>query len=105
MLICHKFRLASSAQTARTNADDSSRKDAAAKLASYQQTLGPLYPLMANLGADKGLANYDSSNGDETFLKGIVNANKSILGVTSGLIDADPLFGPLLGPSKHLSPT
>ncbi|KAF8509831.1 hypothetical protein JB92DRAFT_485615 [Gautieria morchelliformis] len=88
----------SSAQEARWNPDDSTRQDTAAKLASYQQTLGPLYPLMANMGAGKGLANYDNSDQYETLLKDIVNANKYTLGDTSRLIDADPLLAPLLGP-------
>ena len=59
---------------------------------------------MANIGADKGLANYDKSDQYETLLKDIVNMNKSTLGDTSKLIDADPLLGPMLGPSKRVSP-
>ena len=58
---------------------------------------------MTNIGADKGLANYDKSDQYETLLKGIVNANKLTLGDTSRLVDADPLLGPLLGQSKRIS--
>ena len=91
---------ASSAQAVRSNSDANSRQEAADHLATYKQTLGSLYPLFANIGADKGLANYDKSNEYETLLKDIINANKYLLKDTSDLIDATPLLGPLLGPSK-----
>jgi hypothetical protein len=96
---------ASSAQNARSNSDENSRREAAEHLASYKETLGSLYPLFAHIGADKGLANYDKSDQYETLLKDIVNATKNTLGGTSSLVDAIPVIGPLLGPSKlvHLS--
>lgn len=52
------------------------------------------------LAAEKGLANYDKSNKYETLLKDIVNASKYTLSDVDDIIDADPLLGPILGPSE-----
>ena len=56
--------------------------------------------VLAQLGADKGLANYDRTDALETLLKRIVNANKDALSATDVLICNIPLLGPILGPSK-----
>ncbi len=50
--------------------------------------------------SDKGLANYDSTNDLETLLKEAINLNKGVLKATYQLVDALPVIGPILGPSK-----
>ncbi|KAF8591848.1 hypothetical protein K439DRAFT_1626352 [Ramaria rubella] len=87
-----------SAQNVRTNADDSSRQDALTNLLGFQHSLDPLVPLFSNIGADKGLANYQRSDQTETLLKDIINANKNVLSDTNDIVNKDPLLGPMLGP-------
>lgn len=61
------------------------------------QSLGSL---LAQLGADKGLANYDKNDDLETLLKDTVNANKNALSATTAIVYNIPTIGPVLGPSK-----
>lgn len=56
--------------------------------------------VLAEFGADKGLANYDRTNDLETLLKNLVNLNKNALSAIDILVYNIPLLGPILGPSK-----
>jgi hypothetical protein len=56
--------------------------------------------LLAQLGSNKGLENYDSTNDLETLLKNTVNLNKDALNTIADIVANIPVLGPLLGPSK-----
>lgn len=70
------------------------------EITAYQDNLLGFQTLLAQLGADKGLANYDRANDLETLLKNFVNLNKDTLKSISDLVFAIPDLGPILGPSK-----
>lgn len=55
--------------------------------------------VLGNLGADKGLANYDRSNTLETILKDVVNLDKDVLSSITVLVYNLPIVGKTLGPS------
>lgn len=57
--------------------------------------------VLAQLAADKGLANYDKDNTLETLLKNTINAVKDLLSNVDELIGGIPVLGPLLGPSEY----
>ncbi|EKM61036.1 uncharacterized protein PHACADRAFT_134144 [Phanerochaete carnosa HHB-10118-sp] len=60
-------------------------------LLGFQNTL-------AELGADKGLANYDRDDDIETLMKDLVNANKYLLNDIDEMVYDIPGLGPTLGP-------
>jgi hypothetical protein len=76
------------------------QQGAASKFSSFQQNAQGVGGILAQLAADKGLANYDQNDQLETILKGFVNANKDALSAVSTMIQNDPTLGPLLGPSE-----
>lgn len=59
---------------------------------------------LAKAASDKGLANYDRSNGFETLLKDIINLHKNVLTAVSVAVYNIPFLGPLLGPSEYQCP-
>ncbi|KAJ6610898.1 hypothetical protein B0H10DRAFT_2224603 [Mycena sp. CBHHK59/15] len=67
-------------------------------LTSYQTNIVGVQDILAELGADKGLANFDRTDDIEVYLKAIVNVNKDILSCVSILVDNLPVLGPILGP-------
>ena len=80
--------------------DPEFQQNAAAKFSSLQQNSQGVDGLLAQLAADKGLANYDKNDELETCLKEFVNANKDALSAVNTLIQNDPALGPILGPSR-----
>ena len=59
--------------------------------------------LLAQLGDQKGLANYDRTDGLETLLKNLVNLNKDTLSYVDILVSNLPVLGPELGQSAYVS--
>lgn len=59
---------------------------------------------LAQIGSDKGLANYDDKNNLETLLKDTVNLNKDALTAVDVAVYYLPILGPTLGPSASLCP-
>lgn len=54
---------------------------------------------LAQIGSDKGLANYDNKNDLETLLKNTVNLNKDVLEAVDVAVYNLPILGPTLSPS------
>ncbi|KAH9849764.1 hypothetical protein C2E23DRAFT_348430 [Lenzites betulinus] len=76
------------------------RQDSVSQVTAYKTSLTSFTSILAALGADKGLANYDRSNELETMLKDIVNANKDAMSALYELVNSLPTLGPLLGPRE-----
>ncbi|KAH8120342.1 hypothetical protein DFH11DRAFT_1539501 [Phellopilus nigrolimitatus] len=74
------------------------QQNAAAKLTAFHQSAQTFDNLFGQLGADKGLANYDKTNILETLLKDYVNSNKDALSAVTAMIYNIPGLGPVLGP-------
>ncbi|OJT12918.1 hypothetical protein TRAPUB_10483 [Trametes pubescens] len=89
-------QLASQASTQRDNADF--RTEVVSEVTSYQDGLLGFQNVLAQLGADKGLENYDRANELETLLKDLVNLSKDTLSYIDQLVYQIPVLGPLLGP-------
>ena len=67
--------------------------------------MGGFTSLLAQLGSDKGLANYDKTDSLETLLKNVVNANKDLLKNVTEMSYAIPGLGSTVGPSEcHFTP-
>ncbi|GJE86108.1 hypothetical protein PsYK624_021880 [Phanerochaete sordida] len=73
-------------------------QESANELSSFHSNLLGFQNTLAQLGADKGLANYDRSNDLETLLKDLVNANKYALSDVDDFVYKIPTLGPTLGP-------
>jgi hypothetical protein len=58
--------------------------------------------VLAQLGADKGLANYNREDDLETLLKNVVNANKYLLSDVDEMVYKLPAVGGTLGPRTCL---
>lgn len=56
--------------------------------------------ILAQLAADRGLANYDPNNSVETMVKDTANMAKSVMEYTADLVDEIPVLGPMLAPSE-----
>lgn len=67
---------------------------------SFQSSLLSFQTILANLAADKGLANYDNTDDLETLLKDLVNLVKETLKAIDIMVENIPGLGPVLGPSK-----
>lgn len=72
------------------------------ELSSFSTNFRDFQSVLAELAADKGLANYDKNDELETLLKDTINAVKYILGDTYELVEGIPGIGPLIGPSKFM---
>ncbi|TCD71520.1 hypothetical protein EIP91_008901 [Steccherinum ochraceum] len=73
-------------------------QESATELSGFQNNLATFSSLLAQMGADKGLANYDKNNQIETILKNVVNLNKYTLNDVHTMIAGLPTVGPILGP-------
>lgn len=60
--------------------------------------------VLRQLGADKGLANYDRTDSIETLLKNTINVNKNLLSGVTTITYNLPIVGRTLGPSKYCRP-
>ncbi|KAI0825139.1 hypothetical protein BC628DRAFT_1419498 [Trametes gibbosa] len=74
------------------------RQDSVSRVTAYKDTVANFQSILLQLGADKGLANYDRSDQLETLLKEILNVNKNTLSTISALVYNVPTLGPILGP-------
>ncbi|KAI0639395.1 hypothetical protein C8Q77DRAFT_58291 [Trametes polyzona] len=63
---------------------------------SYRQSLLGFESILEQLGADKGLANYDRTDDLETLLKEIINLNKESMKSVVALVEQMPAVGPAL---------
>lgn len=59
--------------------------------------------ILAQIGSDDGLANYDKNNDLEIVLKDMVNSVKYLLSDIDEMVYNLPAVGPTLGPSKLCS--
>ncbi|KAJ3485561.1 hypothetical protein NLI96_g4865 [Meripilus lineatus] len=82
--------------TASKNKRDDESSQALAALYDFLLDLLGLKALLEQLGADRGLANYDGTNHLETLLKEIVNCIKDILTQIYQLFANIPIIGPLV---------
>ncbi|KAA1468243.1 hypothetical protein DENSPDRAFT_877951 [Dentipellis sp. KUC8613] len=80
------------------NAESTYGQQCSSELQAYKTNMLGFQSVFAQLGADKGLANYDKTDDLETLLKNTVNLNKDTLKSVNEMIDAIPTIGPLLGP-------
>ncbi|KAI0365244.1 hypothetical protein BV20DRAFT_973430 [Pilatotrama ljubarskyi] len=78
--------------------DPDFNQQAVSEVAAYQDGLLGFQALLAQLAADKGLANYDRTDELETLLKNLVNLTKNTLKAIDILVYNIPVFGPELGP-------
>lgn len=67
-------------------------------MTAFRENLNGFQDILAELGADKGLANYDNSDSIETLLKNVVNANKYLLKDVDAMVYELPAVGGTLGP-------
>ena len=77
------------------------KEQSAHELSLFHTNLLGFQNTLAQLGADKGLANYDRNNDLETLLKEMVNAVKYLLRDIDDAVYDIPGLGPTLGPSKQ----
>lgn len=88
------------AQSASTSGNNAAfQQQCASELTSFHTAFQSFSSVFGQLGADKGLANYDKNNQLETLLKDVVNANKNALSAVDVLVYNIPGLGPILGPS------
>ena len=89
------------AQASTLNGDDPVfQQSAAAELAGFDSSLFGIKTILDQLGAEKGLMNYDRTNDLETLLKNVINLNKDTLSAVDDLVYKLPVLGPILGPSE-----
>ncbi|EAU93114.2 hypothetical protein CC1G_11309 [Coprinopsis cinerea okayama7 len=81
-------------------ADFAFQQGAVAELTAFDSSLLGIKTILDQLGAEKGLLNYDRTNDLETLLKNVVNFNKETLNAVDALVYNLPILGPVLGPSK-----
>ncbi len=87
------------AQRPSRNADVSSfQQQSSTQLSGFRDNLSGFSDILAQLGSDKGLANYDRNNDVETLLKNVVNVNKNTLSSVSKAVYELPAVGGTLGP-------
>lgn len=67
---------------------------------SLHDALQGFESIFSQIGADKGLANYDQSSQLETILKSLVNAIKSLLSSLTTLTENIPGLGPAIAPGS-----
>lgn len=89
-------------QSSSANNDDTSdfHQQAATELTGFHTNMLGIEMVLNELGADKGLANYDRTNDLETLLKNIVNVNKDTLSYITTITYNLPIVGSTLGPSE-----
>ncbi|KAI0094902.1 hypothetical protein BDY19DRAFT_915193 [Irpex rosettiformis] len=68
------------------------------EVTAFRENLNGFQDILAQLGADKGLANYDRSDQLETLLKNLVNTNKDLLKSVDATVYQLPAVGGTLGP-------
>ncbi|KAG2023490.1 hypothetical protein CC2G_001138 [Coprinopsis cinerea AmutBmut pab1-1] len=79
-------------------ADFAFQQGAVAELTAFDSSLLGIKTILDQLGAEKGLLNYDRTNDLETLLKNVVNFNKETLNAVDALVYNLPILGPVLGP-------
>lgn len=74
------------------------QQQSSTEVSTFRSHLSGFSDIFAQLGSDKGLANYDKTDSLQTLLKNVVNANKNILSTTDQLVYQVPAVGGTLGP-------
>jgi hypothetical protein len=93
--------LASQSSSVRDDDSGDFHQQAASELTSFHTSMLGFEGILRQLGADKGLVNYDRTNDLETLLKNVVNLNKNVLSYVTTITYNLPIVGHTLGPSKH----
>lgn len=75
-------------------------QQSANEVSAFHTNLLGFQNTLAELGADKGLANYNRDDEIETLMKDAINANKYLLNDIDRMVYDIPGLGPTLGPSK-----
>lgn len=70
-------------------------------LSNFQMNFLGFQTILAQLAADRGLANYDPNNSVETMVKDTANMAKSVMEYTADLVDEIPVLGPMLAPTVY----
>lgn len=83
-----------------TRHSENFKTQSANEVTAFHSNLLGFETVLQELGADKGLANYDRSDDLETLLKDLVNANKYLLSDIDDLVYDIPGLGSTLGPSE-----
>jgi len=78
--------------------DKSYQQKCATALSNFHTGLAGAQSILAELGRDRGLANYDPDNDLETKLKHLVNLNKDALEAATIIVYKTPVLGSILGP-------
>jgi hypothetical protein len=95
----HSNNLQSYAAEARTGQPaDGFSDESLYELQQYHTALYSFQSVFAQLGGDKGLANYDRENDVETLLKNMVNLHKYTLNYVDCMVADIPTLGPILAP-------
>lgn len=81
-------------------ADLDFQQSAVSELTAFDTSILGIKTILDDLGAEKGLKNYDRTNDIETLLKNLVNFHKDTFSAVYTLVNNLPILGPLLGPSK-----
>ena len=89
-------RLSQTPKNARTQ---NFEQQCADEVTAFHTNLLGFQNTLAELGADKGLANYDKDNDLETVLKDLVNSVKYLLSDIDDMVYDIPGLGSTLGPS------
>ena len=89
------------AQTPSSQRSTNFRAESEHELSGFHTNLLGFQSTLAELGADKGLANYDKDNDLETLLKDMVNSVKYLLNDIDAMVNDIPGLGPSLGPSQY----
>lgn len=83
-----------------TRKSEEFKTQSANEVTAFHSNLLGFQSVLQELGADKGLANYDRTNDLETLLKDLVNANKYLLKDIDDIVYDIPGLGSTLGPSE-----
>ncbi|KAI0793494.1 hypothetical protein C8Q75DRAFT_804301 [Abortiporus biennis] len=87
-----------SAQSATRGNEPAYKEELRSRVHDFHLDLLGVRAVLEQLGADKGLANYDRSDELETILKKIVNASKDLMGNIDANVYELPVIGSTLGP-------
>lgn len=80
--------------------DEAYQQEATQQLGGFLDGYQGFKGLLAQLGSDKGLKNFDGRDPLQALLKDIVNAHKDILNSVTDIVNQLPVLGPVLGPSE-----
>ncbi|KAI8995624.1 hypothetical protein BD414DRAFT_480074 [Trametes punicea] len=98
----HSSAIRNFASRASTSGGDADfNQQVVSEFIAYKAGLGRFQNILAQLGTDKGLANYDRTDELQTLLKDLINSMKDTLEAITVLVQEIPGLGPILGPLMY----